>query len=185
MVSEGLAQALFCQLVGHIVCGGLSFCMAFYQLLKTLPIPSEMDTIWNFISRPENLKLITPRQMGFEIVTPELPETMYPGMIIEYRVSPIQGFRQRWVTEISYIREGQYFVDEQRVGPYALWHHEHFIEPIKGGVLMKDIVSYKMPFGPIGILAHTLFVRRKLEAIFEYRKEAMESRFGTYSPPMD
>ena len=139
-----------------------------------------MATAWQFISRPENLKQITPQSMGFEIVTTDLPETMYPGMIIEYRVSPFRGLRQRWVTEITHVQEGSYFVDEQRVGPYAMWHHEHFIEPIEAGVRMKDIISYKLPLGPLGCIANRLLVHRQLETIFAYRKAALERIFGVY-----
>ncbi len=154
--------------------------MGFHQLIKLQDIPADLETIWDFISRPENLKLITPDGMDFEIVSSDVPEVMYPGMIIEYRVSPLKGMRQRWVSEITHIQEGRYFVDEQRVGPYTMWHHEHFVEPIDGAVRMKDIISYKLPFGPLGDLAHALFVRRKLESIFEYRRTALEARYGIF-----
>lgn len=154
--------------------------MSFHQLSDLHYIPADLDTVWNFISRPENLKVITPADLGFEIVTQDLPELMYPGMIIEYRVTPIAGLRQRWVTEITHIREKEYFVDEQRVGPYAMWHHEHAVEAVSGGVKMKDTVSYKLPLGPLGEIAHILFVRRQLNAIFEYRRKALNEHFGIF-----
>ena len=116
--------------------------------------------------------------MGFDITSGELPAKMYPGMIISYKVSPLLGIKMTWVTEITHVQEGAYFVDEQRVGPYALWHHEHFIEPIKGGVLMRDIVSYQPPMGFLGALANKLFIRRQLKGIFEYRYQAVEKMFG-------
>ncbi len=154
--------------------------MAFYQLRETQKIPADIDTVWDFISRPENLKRITPDHMGFEIHTPDLPALMYPGMIIEYTVSPLAGIPMRWVTEITQVRDKRYFIDEQRVGPYSMWHHEHAIEPIDGGVLMKDIVSYQPPFGIIGQLAHALFIRRQLEGIFAYREKALVEIFGEF-----
>lgn len=139
-----------------------------------------METAWNFISRPENLKRITPGHMGFEIHTPNLPDIMYPGMIIEYTVRPFAGIPMRWVTEITHVRENRYFVDEQRIGPYRMWHHEHSIERIDGGVLMKDIVSYQPPFGPIGQIANSLFIRRQLQKIFSYRERALVGIFGEF-----
>jgi len=134
--------------------------------------------IWDFISSPRNLKVITPEYMGFDITSGDLPEKMYEGMIISYKVRPVAGIRTDWVTEITHIREGSYFVDEQRIGPYALWHHQHIIEPIEKGVLMKDIVTYKPPFGVIGALANRLIIRKKLEEIFEYRRIVLEERFS-------
>ena len=139
-----------------------------------------MDEVWDFISSPKNLKRITPDYMGFDITSHNPQDTMYPGMIISYKVSPVLGIKMRWVTEITHVREKDYFVDEQRVGPYAIWHHEHKIEPIEGGVLMTDIVSYKPPFGILGTLANGLFIRRQLNEIFKYRTTAVEEIFGVY-----
>ena len=154
--------------------------MPFYQLDCTQQIPVDLETAWDFISRPENLKTITPDYMGFEILTPDLPDVMYAGMIIEYQVRPVLGLPMRWVTEITHVREKRYFVDEQRVGPYAMWHHEHHLEPIEGGVLMRDRVSYRPPFGPLGQLAHALFIRRQLQSIFAYREQAVIREFGEF-----
>jgi ligand-binding SRPBCC domain-containing protein len=152
--------------------------MAFYQLRKTQQIPAGIDEVWNFISSPENLKRITPPFMGFDITTGLQSPKMYPGMIIGYKVSPVLGIRMTWVTEITQVKEKHYFVDEQRIGPYALWHHEHILETFEGGVLMTDIVSYRPPFGFIGSIANTLFIKRQLGGIFKYRTEAMEKIFG-------
>jgi ligand-binding SRPBCC domain-containing protein len=154
--------------------------MAFYQLKTAQKIPATMDRVWDFISSPANLKKITPDHMGFDITSGDLPERMYPGMIISYKVSPLLGIKMTWVTEITHVKEGAYFVDEQRVGPYALWHHEHFIEPIEGGVLMHDIVSYKPPMGFLGAIANTLIIRRQLRKIFAYRQKALEALFGVF-----
>ena len=155
--------------------------MAFYQLKTEQKIPATVMEAWDFISSPANLKQITPEHMGFDITTPGLPEKMYPGMIISYKVSPLVGIRMTWVTEITHVQEGKYFVDEQRIGPYKLWHHEHFLEPVDGGVLMKDIVSYQPPLGFLGAIANFLFIKKQLRNIFDYRFKAVEMKFGVFT----
>ena len=152
--------------------------MAFYQLKTEQRIPASLDEIWDFISSPANLQKITPPGMGFEITSGDLPDKMYEGMIISYRVRPLLGIPTTWVTEITHVREGEYFVDEQRVGPYSVWHHEHHVEAIEGGVLMRDIVSYSPPLGFLGAIANALVIKKKLREIFSYREKAMEERFG-------
>ena len=154
--------------------------MAFYQLHTTQKIPATIEQVWEFISSPENLKEITPPHMGFDITSEGLPEKMYPGMIISYKVSPLLGIKITWVTEITHVKEKEFFVDEQRIGPYAMWHHQHRIEPIEGGVLMTDIVSYKPPMGFLGALANALFIRRQLKGIFGFREKAVERIFGKF-----
>jgi ligand-binding SRPBCC domain-containing protein len=94
-------------------------------------------------------------------------------MIITYKVSPIPGFKTNWMTEITHIKENEYFVDEQRLGPYKIWHHEHFIEPIEGGVLMKDLITYVPPFGFLGTIANQIMIKKQIKRIFEYRKNAL------------
>jgi ligand-binding SRPBCC domain-containing protein len=152
--------------------------MGFYQLHKTQKIPATIDQVWDFISSPANLKKITPEYMGFNITSKLLSEKMYPGMIISYKVSPVLGIKMTWVTEITQVKEKDYFVDEQRVGPYSMWHHEHKIEPIEGGVLMTDIVSYQPPFGFLGSIANSILIKKQLKQIFDYRVEAVEKMFG-------
>jgi ligand-binding SRPBCC domain-containing protein len=152
--------------------------MGFYQLHKTQKIPATIDKVWDFISSPANLKKITPEYMGFNITSKLLSEKMYPGMIISYKVSPVLGIKMTWVTEITHVKEKEYFVDEQRVGPYTMWHHEHKIEPIEGGVLMTDIVSYKPPFGILGSIANSVLIKKQLKQIFDYRVNAVEKMFG-------
>ncbi len=154
--------------------------MAFYQFQKQQKIISTIDEIWDFISSPANLKEITPDYMGFDITTKNLPDKMYAGMVISYEVSPLLGIKTTWVTEITHIIEKKYFVDEQRVGPYSLWHHQHIIEPIEDGVLMTDIVSYQPPFGFFGAIANALILKNKLNEIFDFRTKAIESKFGIY-----
>lgn len=154
--------------------------MGFYQLQKTQKIPATIEKVWDFISSPANLKKITPAYMGFDITSKNLPEKMYPGMIISYRVSPVLGLKTTWVTEITHVKTYEYFVDEQRVGPYFMWHHEHKIEAIQGGVLMTDIVSYKPPFGFLGSIANEIMIKRKLKEIFDFRTKAVEEIFGKW-----
>ena len=154
--------------------------MAFYQLTKKQFVPASIEEVWDFISSPKNLKEITPGYMGFDIISKDLPEKIYPGIIIRYRVKPLLGIAMTWVTEITHVADKCYFVDEQRVGPYALWHHRHMIEPFETGVLMTDVVSYKPPMGFLGRIANALLIRRQLEGIFNYREAAMKKRFPGY-----
>ncbi|MBE0675473.1 MAG: SRPBCC family protein [Bacteroidales bacterium] len=152
--------------------------MAFYQLRRTQKLPATLSEVWDFISSPANLKEITPRHMGFIINGNTGEGKMYPGMIISYKVSPLLGIKLNWVTEITHVREFEYFVDEQRIGPYSMWHHEHRVEPIEGGVLMTDIVTYQPPLGFLGALANKLFIKKQLRHIFDYRTIALEKRFS-------
>lgn len=154
--------------------------MAFYQLIKTQKLPVTVSEIWDFISSPANLKDITPKHMGFNETSNTGVGKMYPGMIITYKVSPVLAIRLNWMTEITQVKDFEYFVDEQRIGPYAMWHHQHKIEPIEGGVLMTDIVTYQPPMGILGAFAHSLFIKYQLEQIFHFRKEALEKKFGKY-----
>jgi len=149
-----------------------------YELKREQVLKSDLDTIWDFVSSPKNLPRITPTYMNFNITSKELPKKMYPGMLISYTVTPVLGIRMSWLTEITQVTDKRYFVDEQRYGPYAMWHHQHFIEPHKDGVLMKDIVTYKLPLGILGRLAHWLFVKRQLSSIFNYRFLKMEEIFN-------
>jgi ligand-binding SRPBCC domain-containing protein len=151
--------------------------MAYYQLHKTQFISASISEVWDFISCPENLKVITPEYMGFEVTSKDLPEKMYPGMIISYTVKPLLGIRMIWVTEITHIEEMKYFIDEQRIGPYSMWHHQHFIESSGEGVLMTDIVTYSPPLGIFGAIANKLFIRKQLDTIFDYRGEIVEKHF--------
>lgn len=154
--------------------------MAIYQFTRTQKLPISIDEIWDFISSPDNLKEITPKKMGFTVTSNSGGGKMYPGMIITYKVSPLLNIKLNWMTEITHSKEKSYFVDEQRQGPYAMWHHQHKIEPINGGVLMTDIVTYKPPFGIIGAIANSIIIKTKLKQIFDYRTEVLEAKFGKY-----
>ena len=137
-----------------------------------------MEAVWDFISDPRNLKQITPEYMGFDIVSEDLPWTIYPGMIITYTVRPVLRVNMKWVTEITHVAEGQYFVDEQRVGPYRMWQHQHRIRPANDGVWMTDLVTYRPPLGFLGALANHLVIRKRLEEIFGYRQCKLHEIFG-------
>lgn len=151
--------------------------MKLYRLHRIQCLPISIDQAWDFFSNPQNLPLITPAWLRFRVTSP-LPARMYPGMIITYTITPIGQLPVRWVTEITHVNEPHLFVDEQRLGPYRLWHHQHLFSQIEGGVRLEDIVHYVLPFGPIGLLAHALVVRKRLNAIFEFRRRALEERFG-------
>ena len=147
-------------------------------------INRDLDEVWHFFSRPENLNEITPEDMSFEIMTDLAGVEMYQGMIIQYRISPLLGIKMDWVTEITHVKDKQYFIDEQRFGPYALWHHQHHFEPVSDGVLMTDILHYKVPYGPIGSLANALFVEKMVDGIFTYREQVVEELFEG-APPVE
>lgn len=153
--------------------------MKCYQLKTTQKLPIDINTAWDFLSNPANLKKITPPYMGFFIKT-EVPRKMYSGLIINYIVTPVLNIPTAWTTEITFIDEPNYFVDEQRMGPYKMWHHEHHIKEIDGGVEMNDIISYILPLGPLGMIARELFVKNKLQEIFDFRYKALEDMFGKY-----
>ena len=152
--------------------------MKLYQLHSKQALPITKDKAWDFLSNPANLKVITPEQMGFHILA-GADRPMFSGQIIQYKVSPFPGYTTKWVTEITHVDQGKYFVDEQRFGPYALWHHKHFIREIEGGVEMEDIIDYKIPFGILGQLAHPLIVKKQLLQIFKYREHKLKELFGT------
>ena len=151
--------------------------MKIYRLEAIQNLPISQKEAWSFLSDPKNLKQITPDYMGFKIVS-GLSEKIYAGQIIQYIVTPILGIPTKWVTEITHVVHEKYFVDEQRFGPYSLWHHKHFIKEIDGGIEMEDVIHYKIPFGPLGVLANYLFVQKKLGSIFVYRRKKLIELFG-------
>ena len=142
--------------------------MKIYRLHTHQNLPISVDAAWNFLSDPKNLKTITPDYMGFNILS-GADRKMFAGQIIQYIVTPVAGIPTKWVTEITHVKDKEFFVDEQRFGPYSLWHHKHFIKAIPGGVEMEDIIDYKLPMGILGQLAHPIIVKPKLKEIFDYR----------------
>jgi ligand-binding SRPBCC domain-containing protein len=140
-----------------------------HKLHREQVVKTDIDTAWDFIRSPRNLKKLTPDDLSFEIVT-DLPDEMYNGLLIEFQVGiPLLG-KQSWLTEIKYVRQRHSFVDEQRLGPYRLWYHYHEIQPEDNGVRFIDEVHYALPLGPLGTIAHALYVRKTLLHVFNYRE---------------
>lgn len=154
--------------------------MAAYSLKRVQNIPISPDKAWSFFSSPDNLRIITPPDLHFTILSLHHGDRIYAGQLIEYRIRPIAGIPLYWMTEITQVQENRYFIDEQRFGPYRLWHHQHHFKEIEGGVEMTDIVHYRLPLGVIGRLGHVLFLRRQLDQIFRYRFQQVESIFGAW-----
>jgi len=149
-----------------------------YSIQTKQVIPISLDAAWEFFSSPVNLQQITPGNMGFEIISKYHGDKMYAGQVIEYKVRPLLGIPLYWMTEITQVEDKKYFVDEQRYGPYRLWHHQHHFKAIEGGVEMTDIIHYKLPFWFLGDIANALFVSKKLKQIFDYRFSKVEQLFG-------
>jgi ligand-binding SRPBCC domain-containing protein len=148
--------------------------------LKTIQIiPTDLTTAWSFFSNPDNLKTITPDNLGFKVISKFHGDSIYAGQVIEYKVSPLLNIPLYWMTEITHMEDKKYFVDEQRFGPYSLWHHQHHFKEVHGGVEMTDIVHYKIPFWFLGDIANTLFVKQQLKGIFDYRFKKVEEIFGS------
>lgn len=142
-------------------------------------VKSDIYTVWAFMSSPKNLASITPEYMEFKVLSDLGDGKMYQGQIIEYYVKPLLGIKLHWVTEITHVQELQFFVDEQRFGPYQFWHHKHFFKEVNGGVEMYDLVNYQLPFGILGKLTHELFVKKQLKQVFDYRFKVIDELFNT------
>jgi ligand-binding SRPBCC domain-containing protein len=151
--------------------------MKVYTLKRTQILPVDIDTAWNFFSSPKNLARITPSYMKFKILHISGEDKMYPGQVIRYKLYPIPLVPFFWTTEITHVQEPFYFVDEQRTGPYALWHHQHHFKEVDGGVEMIDEVNYAIPLGILGRFSHWMFVERQLNSIFDYRYAYLEKTF--------
>ncbi|TKC06909.1 SRPBCC family protein [Pedobacter frigoris] len=157
--------------------------MKSYHLTFTQSLPISINEAWEFFSSPMNLVKITPADMLFRVTSdPNHIKHMYPGMLITYKVSPMLGVNLNWMTEITQMEDKKYFIDEQRFGPYKFWHHQHHFKAIPGGTEMRDILTYGLPMGIFGRMANEIFVGRKLQQIFEYRKQKTTELFGDYTP---
>lgn len=152
--------------------------MSIYKLERTQLINSDMDTLWQFFSNPKNLSAITPAYMNFRITSDITDHGIHAGQIITYKVSPILNIPLSWMTEITEVEQHKYFIDEQKKGPYQLWRHKHVFEEKEGKVLMTDIVHYQLPLGFMGNIAHTIFVKRQLQNIFDFRHQKIEAFFN-------
>ena len=153
--------------------------MKIFKLKYSQKLPINLNEAWDFLSSPNNLELITPKSMDFNITDWDKRKA-YAGQIIQYTVRPVLGFKINWVTEITQVKDKEFFIDEQRFGPYSFWHHKHFIKEIDGGVLMEDLIHYKIPFGPIGVLLNFLFINSKLNNVFKYRELELIKNFGNF-----
>ncbi len=153
--------------------------MKIYTLHTKQKLPISLEEAWEFLSNPKNLKVITPDYMGFKTLSGD-DRPMFAGQIIQYIVTPVMGIPMKWVTEITHVQDKKYFVDEQRFGPYSLWHHKHFLKEIPGGVEMEDIVDYKVPIGILGQMVHPFLVKPKLKEIFDFRRQKLIALFGEY-----
>lgn len=179
MITNNQSQLWFLEIVINKVRIPKNILMPkFYTLSKEQTLPCTLDEAWSFFSSPKNLSKITPDYLGFEITSPDLAKNMYPGQIISYKVSPLLGIKLNWMTEITHVEDRKYFVDNQRFGPYKMWHHQHWFEEVPEGVKMKDTITYVLPFGILGRIAHTLFIKKQLEGIFDYRKVVTDRLFG-------
>jgi ligand-binding SRPBCC domain-containing protein len=158
--------------------------MKLYRIHRRQVLPCSVAVAWRFFSSPRNLPAITPPWLNVAIVG-DVPNEMAPGMLIQYRLTPLAGLPVAWLSEITQVDEPRYFVDEQRIGPYRFWHHQHHFRPVANGVEMIDRVTYGMKFGLVGILAHSVVVDGRLCAIFDYRYRAIERYFeaGRVSQP--
>jgi ligand-binding SRPBCC domain-containing protein len=151
--------------------------MKIYNLKRTQFLPISIKQAWDFFSSPANLEKITPKHMGFTIVYKSGGDKMYPGQVIRYIVRVLPFLPMHWMTEITHVQEPIYFVDEQRFGPYALWHHQHHFKVVPDGVEMTDEVNYAIPLGILGRIANWLFVEREVNAIFDHRFSILKEYF--------
>ena len=151
--------------------------MKIYTIQQKQFLPISIQEAWDFFSSPENLAKITPAKMNFRIIHNSGSGKIYAGQIIRYKVQVLPFYSVNWMTEITHVHAPFYFVDDQRFGPYALWHHQHHFKEVPGGVEMTDEVNYAIPMGPLGRLAHFIFVGREVNRIFEHRFKVLEAYF--------
>lgn len=152
-----------------------------YSLKSVQKVPASLDDVWRFFSNAKNLMAVTPPHLNLKVTNEVYGDGVYAGQVMTYNVKPLLGISLSWMTEITHVKERCYFVDEQRKGPYKLWHHQHHFKEIAGGVEMTDLVHYRLPFGPLGNLAHGLIVKKELEKIFTYRYQKIIELFGDWN----
>lgn len=151
--------------------------MSVHRFSTTQVLPLSLEAAWEFFSTPRNLARITPPEMNFRIVTPDLPDETYAGQIIAYTLTPVAGIRAGWITEITHVKAPHFFVDEQRKGPYRMWHHQHHFRAHNSGTEMTDIVHYEIPLGKLGDALNALYIRNRIHGIFEHRRKVLEQLF--------
>jgi ligand-binding SRPBCC domain-containing protein len=148
--------------------------MPIHHLTRKQFVPISLEEAWPFFSTPRNLEAITPGFLNFRI-TSAVPEEIYSGLIITYQIAAVASVPMIWVTEIKHVVPLHRFVDEQRIGPFRFWFHEHRFDAVPGGIEMTDIVHYVMPWSWLGELVHAVFIRRRLNAIFDFRRAYIEN----------
>ncbi|MGL6269861.1 MAG: SRPBCC family protein [Chitinophagaceae bacterium] len=154
--------------------------MSVYSIKTVQKLPVSLELAWSFFSHPKNLAEMTPEYLNLRFTNTLFGEKMYPGQVMTYKVKPLFGIPLFWMTEITQVEDKKYFVDEQRVGPYSLWHHQHHFKEIEGGVEMTDLIHYQLPLGVLGKLANSLFVKKQLNTIFDFRYKRAEELFGKW-----
>ncbi len=150
------------------------------QTVQRLPI--QLEEAWDFFTSPKNLSLITPHWLDYRINL-DPPEYLHPGTIISASIRPVPVISTSWISEITHIRPPQFYITEQRFGPFKMWHHEHHFRAIDEGVEIEDIIMYGMHFGMIGSFVHNIYLRKRLHDVFSYRAQALEQRFGSVRKP--
>ena len=155
--------------------------MGVLRLATTQVVSAPRDEVWAFFADPRNLAVVTPPWLRLRFTSPP-PERVYPGLVVSYEVRPFLGFPLAWATEITQVVEGERFVDDQRVGPYRLWHHQHELRDVEGGTEIRDTVHYALPLGPLGDVIARQAVRPRVAAIFEFRRAVLRERFGPGPP---
>lgn len=151
-----------------------------YSLYSRQHVPASLDAVWTFFSDAKNLLAVTSPSLNLKVTNEVYGNTVYAGQVMTYTVKPVLGIPLAWMTEITHVEEKKYFVDEQRKGPYTLWHHQHHFKAVEGGVEMTDLVHYRLPLGLLGNLANSLVVKKELEKIFTYRYQKIIELFGEW-----
>ena len=147
-----------------------------YSIYRSQTVNASLQDVWNFFSAPANLEKITPKSMAFDVLNKD-ERPMYAGQIIEYKVTPLFGIKLYWMTEITHVQPLQFFIDEQRFGPFSFWHHQHHFKQTGNGVEMTDILHYKIPLWFIGDIANAIMVKKKIKAIFDFREQKVNELF--------
>ena len=154
---------------------------AIHSLKSIQRLPVSMERAWDFFSDPRNLQALTPSSLNLKPTNEVWGDEVYAGQVMTYTVKPLLGIPLEWMTVITQVERNKFFIDEQRKGPYRLWHHQHHFKPIEGGVEMTDLVHYRLPMGIIGQILHQPLVRKKLEEIFLYRYSRIQDLFGAWN----
>jgi ligand-binding SRPBCC domain-containing protein len=152
-----------------------------YSLYSRQKVPATLDEVWSFFSDARNLLAVTPPHLNLKVTNKVYGDSVYAGQVMTYKVKPLLGIPLSWMTEITHVEEKKYFVDEQRKGPYKLWHHQHHFKAIEDGVEMTDLVHYRLPFGLLGTLANHMLVKKELEKVFSYRYQRIIELFGNWN----